>query len=222
MKKATLSNKDKNLFLILGAIIIGAVVVVGVHVPNSEKIASLEDEILRLTPVKEESEMHLTNLETYRADTKAAQDYIQTVIDHYPSRIDEEDFIAWTLRWEEDIDIDIDTIALTQPALLSDFIAKVDVEGVATSTSVATYSQTLNTSVDLTYDQLKDTIKYVYDNHDRMSIENTSITYDAGTGELKTSIVINKYTMNYEGAPYEPEVLPDVPTGTDEIFGDGN
>ena len=71
----------------------------------------------------------------------------------------------------------------------------------------------------LTYPQLKSVISYLYAGKTQTSLNSVAVSFNAETGGLTGTFDIARYYVNYPGAVYTPEPLPEVALGVTDLFG---
>lgn len=81
------------------------------------------------------------------------------------------------------------------------------------------YQKAISLTHSCTAQGLKDIIDYITLNTNKMTIESLSVSYDMTTGVLNGNTAVNVYLLQGTNKPYTPWSIPNVQTGTDNIFG---
>ncbi len=210
---------DLNLLLILAGVLLFAGLYFGVHNQMSVKATELEAEITPLQTKLDGLEEHYNKLPEYEAEVERIAEYTDLQLTMYPAAVLEEDFLVWVLDWEEYIGHEVDSVSFSDaeeiqafPVYFTDGENRTLVDAVAFRSGVSVSSQ-------MTYNQLKEGLDYIYSSQARTSLDTLNVAYDATTGQLVGTYDITKFSLMYPGAVYDPAAMPQTPLGVDEIFG---
>ena len=81
------------------------------------------------------------------------------------------------------------------------------------------YKMPVSLSFTVEYGNMKRCLDYVKDSDKRTSIDTISLTFDSATGNLMGNMDLGMYYLTGTDKVYEAPKLPDVGTGTSNIFG---
>lgn len=239
MKK--ISPKELNLLLILGGVLIFVVLYTYLFTPMQTKTADMKQDIANLEQKIKELEVHSAYAAKYKEKTEEYRNNINEKLAVYPADIKEEDMVAYLLKMENATGIDISSVAFAPAEELTSFqgvvsqTVEIDVgseeeseeleklrqqsqKEVATDMKVFRTGATV--SAEMSYDYLKDTIKYIYRSAAQTTLDSVSVSYSSETNKLNGSLNISRYYITYPEAVYTPEELPPVSIGVNQLFGD--
>ncbi len=208
-----ISKKDAQLLIILAGVLLFVGLYFGVHSTFQTKTTEVQTEIDSLMPELQALREHAANLEMYQEETAEAKEYAKEQLALYPAGIKEEDFLVWLLDFEDNIAQDISTVSFSQPSMMSEFNAYVEVNGQSTFEPVTAYSVSSAISTEFGYDTFKQGLDYIYNSPYRTSLESVSLSYSAETALLAASMNLNKYYITYPSAEYVQSPMPQVPIG---------
>jgi len=120
-----------------------------------------------------------------------------------------------------------DTTAATEDTLDEGADASADTSASAgnaiasAATSIVLYNSP--TSIDFlsSYKGIKDTIRYINEDHDRKSIEGFTLSLNTETGNLQGTIDVNMYALDGTGKEYQAPVVTGVTDGKNQIISGG-
>ncbi|HEX3020845.1 MAG TPA: hypothetical protein VHP81_00440 [Lachnospiraceae bacterium] len=81
------------------------------------------------------------------------------------------------------------------------------------------YQSTVTFEYKASYEGLKAVIDYIYDNTNRMSIGNMTVTFDSDTGDLTGEMSILMYSLAGTGKVYKEPFVDGIDTGNSNMFG---
>ena len=70
-----------------------------------------------------------------------------------------------------------------------------------------------------TLKQVNNTIDWIADNSEKMSVTDISLTYDSATGKLSGNLTVNYFALNGNGRTYVEPDIHDIMIGSKNIFG---
>lgn len=82
----------------------------------------------------------------------------------------------------------------------------------------AGYYATVSMSYQTSYQGLKDIVKYITSQKDRMTIPAITVSYDETTGGLSGVLTVNMYYLTNTGREYEPPTVRGINRGVTDIF----
>lgn len=215
----TISKRDAKLLLILLGIVILLVGYLAFYSKYNDRTDELNAEIKELQTTVQELQVHYNNLDTYYAGMEAAETVIDAELEKYPSAVRYEDQVMYAIGLQKTVGMDVTSIAFSNPAVVSSFQRLSRNGDGVDAAAVTAYEYASTMTCNLTYAQLKGLISYVDKTALRTSLDNVSISFDAETGELTGSAVINQYCVGDGTEPYVPTAVPAVPLGVDDLFG---
>ena len=240
MKK--ISPKELILLLILGGVLIFVILYTYVFTPLGNEVADMKQDIASMEQEIKELEVHSVYATKYQEKTEAYRKNIEEKLSVYPADIKEEDMVAYLLKMEDATGIEISSIAFAQSQELTSFqgIVNQTVEinvgseeeseeleklrqqsqNKEVTTDMKVFRTGATISAELSYDYLKDTIKYIYRSPAQATLDSVSVSYNSETNKLNGTLNISRYYITYPEAVYTPEELPAVSIGVDQLFGD--
>lgn len=212
----TISKRDAKLLLVLLGIVILLVSYLAVYSPYATQTEELESEISALRPQLQELQGYNDNLAAYQAGIQDFSAQMTDEVSHYPSAIRTEDLILYALELRDRTGMDISGISFTDP---EEMTALQILGGDGAFKDATAYRTTMTLSCTLDYDGLKTLADYVASTGDRTALDAVSVSYNAESGALIGSATVDKYYITAGDEDYVPTQVPDVPLGTDDIFG---
>lgn len=172
------------------------------------EMETLASKIETQTVERDRLKVALAELPRLYEEIEQFQIIVENEMLKYPEDILLEGYIMYALGFREDMEVELNGLAFSTPAQVSkmDIMRRIKEEDVLQP--VATYRTTMSFSMDFTYDKLKSYIEYIAADPDRTVVESISIAYNAATGHLTGSTVINKYFI---ATPNYTYVIPDIP-----------
>ncbi len=214
-----ITARNQQLLIILLGVIIFIGLFFGVYSPMADAVRQNHEQIAQLQPRLDTLEEYNRNLTYYQAENQRIWQYIQGEVARYPAYIREEDFLLWLLGLEDFVGYELNMVAFESASLLMEFPCYVAVDGEQLYTDMYAYRAGTQTTGQLTYQQLKDALDYTYSTTEPTAVEMVTLSYDATSGQLSTSISISKLFLQYQEAEYTPVPVPDVPLGVPNPFG---
>jgi len=214
-----ISKRDANLLLILLGILLFVAGYFTVYLPYQNKTEALQAEIAALRPTLSELKGYEEKLDSYKAGIDGMEGKIAAEMERYPTDVRPEDFVVYAIELEEKIELDVTGIQFEDPVLISQFdsIRKNGEQYTVTPLAAYAYAATANCS--LSYEELKDLIRYVNETPLCTKLDNVSVSFDSENGGLTGFFTLDKYFITSGSDPYVPTKVPDVALGTDDLFG---
>ena len=170
-----------------------------------------------------ELEEYYNNLTQYEADIQTMTEQIKEALDEYPADAREEDILMLAVQTQEKNAIGYDSINMELPETVLEVPAEL-----VTSTGIEGYTQAIrfvrkhaiyvNTT---TYADLKNVIGELFDNPNRVAIDNIVYTKNEESGLLEGSINVYLYSVTGTNKEYEAPQMTKYPAGTTDIFKSG-
>lgn len=210
MKKIALSDSEKKLLLVAMALGMLACAYFFGFVKMMDSAKAIEESNVQ-------DQATVTNLENMVAkqpqtvaETQAFKDYIQTVIDKYPSDLKQEKTIWLVQQMEEIVGVDYSSISFSIDNLLMDFTGAEE--------NPTGYYAALSLPYKADYEQFKNLIQYVSEQKDRTTIPLVSVSFDESTGFLNGAVTFRMYYLRNTGKDYEDFPETGIESGLTNIF----
>lgn len=217
MKKLT-GKEISTLLLVFG---VGAVVAshMMVYTPNMDEVELLEVQIAtQQTEVTRLKDLE-AQLPVMEEEISNSQIIVENEMKKYPEEVLVEGFVMFAEDMRNDLEVDIYSVAIAAPTLLSQLEIIRSNENGSVVMPMATYRTSLTMPCDFTYSQLKTMVQYIHSGSYRTVLNSISFAYNASTAQLSGSVDVNKYFVATPNYQYVPTVIPLVPVGTNNPFG---
>ncbi len=218
-----IKRRDLKLIIVLAGIAIFAVLYFFVNNNFITMTQEVKTDISLLAPEVQALRDSQENFETYVSETEKFKQEIQSELNYYPSKVLPEEFLVWSLDWQDSTGVTVSDVSFSPETIVSQFecYAPQIIDGVeqysVVNASVGMVS--LNATAEMTYNQLKNSIDSIYNYGNPTILNSVAVSYDPGTAKLSGTYSISKFFIDYEGAPYNPIDMPNVSLGNEEIFG---
>ena len=228
--KKKMSNRDKMMLFIFGAILIVAAAYFLVFAKMNEKRSALEAENTTLSQEVSKLETMEAQKDSVLEETKQTQLDVADVLSKFPAdvKIESESFNMNQLFYQQGaVDTDTTTGATanaspapkSNPASVAAITSDTPVNDVITAAADYTgYRSTVNVSFTSTYDSLKKVVDFINKSKDRMTISEISATADDEESVLACAMTIDMYAISGTGEVYESPNVSNGNTGVDNIF----
>lgn len=213
-----LSKRDAKLLLILLGIVTFLLSYLLVYNHYIKKQDAVAQQISELTPKLNTLEEYYANLSSYESAIEEARTSTKQELRRYPTEVLTEDQTLYALELEQRLGINVTALTFSDPLQVSEFSGILP-DGSEKPVKMDAYQSTMNVSCEMTYAQLKQMLRYIYDTNDYTSVASLSVSYDAETAKLKGNVDVSKFFIQYEGAEKGVHVMPFVPEGRPNIFG---
>lgn len=174
--------------------------------------ATIQAEIDKYSAVK-------NNIDIYQKGIEDATNKIASVLRNFPSNILTEDAIMLGREMEKN---DESTYVMTTSIgnTLNPYTANSQpADASSTPVTYQLFKKQVSIAYTTSYEGFKDTLDYIYQHKNRMSLDNFSLAYDTSTGLLSGSIIVDMYYVTGTDKAYDEQNLSGVKIGTDNIFG---
>lgn len=245
--KKKMSNRDKMMLFIFGAILIVAAAYFLVFAKMNEKRLALEAENTTLSQEVSKLETMEAQKDSVLEETKQTQLDVADVLSKFPAEVRTEDAIYDLNDMYEsisDVKIQSESFNMNQlfyqqgavgtdatatanaspapksnPASVAAITSDTPVNDVITAAADYTgYRSTVNVSFTSTYDSLKKVVDFINKSKDRMTISEISATADDEENALACAMTIDMYAISGTGEVYESPNVSNGNTGVDNIF----
>ncbi len=214
-----LSKRDQKLILILLGLIVLLLCYMLIYRPTIAETETVQGEISALEPTAAELRECYSQLEVYAAGIEEARAVIAQQLKQYPTDVRAEDLIMYVTALEEDIGMDVTSIAFSGDSVIAVFdgVAE-DENGAAVAKSYSASQLSMTVTCSLSYQALKDMADYIAATPLRTALDSVSLSFSSETGELIGSATIDKYYVSAGDEGYTATDVPDVELGTDDLF----
>lgn len=222
-----ISKRDQKLLLCTGGILIAVLAYLLVFRSFSEKNAVLEDEKVKLSNEVARLELLDVRKETYLETAEELSSLSAEMINQFPSEIREETAIMYAYDMENTSDIHVNSMTINPANLLYTMgqYNTAATDNTTTDTTVVQgvarylYGVTLNLDYTVSYEGFKDIINFIQSDTDKRNVERISLSYDAQTGNLLGTMVVNLFSLQGNDKVYEEPYIPSMPIGNTNPFG---
>lgn len=214
-----ITTKDKKLLLIAGGLILFLAVYMYIFTPLQDETTQMELSIERLERECKELEAQYDDVSTYEQMIEEYRVLNQEIIDMFPVYVKEEDVLVYLMNLQEANGLHLFSIGINNPTPVLEFDGMIQVDGQDKKVHMTGRQVGVSTSTEFSYEEMKTLLNYIYATHSQTTLESMSISYDAGSDMLSSSLTFSKYSLEYDGAVYVPEELPEVEIGKEDPFG---
>jgi hypothetical protein len=215
-----ISKRDTKLLLILFGIVILILSYFTFYLRYSEENEELRYDIDDAY-FKYEQFLALERQLASEGDTlEGFENFILEAQAEYPSDIRAEDLIMYAVELRDNVGIGAGGITFIQPIEIMTVRGLTKNENdIHTFKTRNAFRTGFNMSVNLTYQQLKDLVNYVYNESPQTSIHSISLSYNSATGSLFGNVVINKNFLSPHDIDYVAAHIPAMDMGLPNPFG---
>ncbi|MDD7664376.1 MAG: hypothetical protein PUJ25_02080 [Lachnospiraceae bacterium] len=219
--KMTLQKKDIKLIIVLVGVLVLVIAYFAVFRTYRDKTDDLQSQIDSLQPELQQLREYDDHKQEYLDGIDAYKENAKSIMSSLPSSIWTEDQIMFLSMMEDDLDIEAQSEAFSDPTVLTQFsgtpLSDLDNYNDKVDMTAQKYQTTL--SVNMDYNKFKDFIDYIYDEENMTGLDSVSLSYNAEDADLGISTVINQYSLSYDGAEEETHSVPEVSSGVSDPFG---
>ena len=241
MKKIniTITNREKNLLLILLGIVVVAVSYSFGYQPFKAETENLKKQNIALESQIKALENIEGSREQYVADTGDMRNTMVNTIEKFPADMISEDAILYVRYLEQMTGSYVNTVTIPGKEYIeisapreADVLKSIeDVTGVVAAYGYVDDGSIPDTdhmflakiesevSYSVTYDGFKDMIQDIVGHEARKSVDNVSLVFNENTGNLSGSMTINYFTLSGTGKEYKQPSVTGLSHGIDCIFG---
>ncbi|MDD3347406.1 hypothetical protein [Oscillibacter sp.] len=214
-----ISRNDLKMLLVLAGLVVFLALYFGIFLPFQEKTETVNAAISQLEPQLAELEDYNRDLATYEQGVKDYRRTIKNELAFYPADVKDEDFLVYLLDMEKKIGFTMESVTFDAPGMLLQFPCVVEQDGADEIADLTAYRIGAVMTGQLSYPQLKQCIRYLYESPTRTALDTVSVSYNAETGLLSGSFNISKYYLTWDSAKYMPAALPGSGKGVSDLFG---
>ncbi len=168
----------------------------------------LSDRVRQLTVLEKKQE-------DYKKDIETSLVKMKDITERYGPQNTPEKSLIFLVGLEEYARIEIPSVSFGADTEIFTSSAVPSADGLGVSVSISPLSISYRT----TYEGLKECMDYINRYGERRNVESITASYDATTGNLTGTMVINLYAMSGTGKRYQKPEVSGISIGTDNIFG---
>lgn len=232
-----LTTRERNLLYVFFALVILFGSYQFGYVSFSNKTESLQKENKELTDTYNELLVKVEKKDKYIKETDKLKNMSGLIYDRFPTNMSQEKSIMFLTKLEDYADIKINSITfsevtkfynsdnssdqLAEEALSDEDQVEEEKNLVITDSkdSLVGYKANMTISYEATYKALKNCIKYINENSEKMNVSSLTAAFDSSTGNLTGTIGINTYAISSKLNNFEDIEIPGIEVGKDNIFG---
>lgn len=167
-----------------------------VYMSFSDKTDAVNTEKIRLSQKLEQLKGYQAQAAKYQSGIDEAKASVSGTAGRYFSVVRPEDFIMFANGWEGNLGLIVNSMSFTEPVFVCSIAGVGDVKdnkAPAQALPLSGYkiSSTINTQ--MTYSQMKQALENIAAQKDVTSLESLNISYDATTGLILGSFIVDKY-----------------------------
>lgn len=203
-------SEQKFLLYVLGVAIL-VIVYVAVFLKVQDKNASLERERNELQSKVNQLEAWDANKETYQKQTATMEKELATLYAGFPADVKEETAIMYARELETLAGLQVSSVSILGQNLLY----------TSGSGERQKFLYGTNLTLDYTgiYGGIKTAVEHIQSDAKKKNVESISLSYDSSTSNLLGTMTVNCYSIAGTDEVYTKPVIPTMPIGTDNIFG---
>lgn len=219
MKKIT-AKQVMTYVLLLGLLLFIGVYFL-VYQKDLEQAETIRSSNAALQVRVDELKTYYDNMKFYQEEIVRMDAQVTEWMDEFPVDVKEEDIIVLAIDTERNAAIGYSNINIQGREALATISADtVKAAQMEQYTDEITLMQRKTSYVNITdYTNLKNCIKTINDQDDRMTISNISYSSNQETGEIEGTIEVTFYAAYGTGKEYVPQVLPAYESGLYNLFG---
>lgn len=241
-KPTALSNvteRDKKLLFLLGAILILAVSYFFVFSPNQKKADEVKAENREFSAYVVELDEKIAHEEEKKSEILTFNNNRDAILEKFPSGMTHEKAIAILAELEDETDIfssqvtlAVNNIFFNQTEAVQAGTVQIETEDVASTSSVAVegvsteeypalmgYKTTLTIAFTCTDAELTAALDFINGYSDKMSVETITVGYDETSGNLTGTMNLCMFSVDSSKNEYKAPENKDVKLGVANIFG---
>lgn len=173
-----------------------------------EKNEALNERVNQLTILEKKKD-------SYKKDIEASLAKIVDITEKYGPSYTPEKSLIFLVGLEKYAKVEIPSVSFGATAEIYTSTSVLPTNGMGLSVFTSPLSITYRT----TYEGLKECMDYINHHEERMNVESITASYDATTGNLTGTMVINLYAMSGTDKQYQKPEVAGISIGTDNIFG---
>ncbi len=213
-----ISDRDKKIILIILIAVVIALPYLFVIKPYVQKQEDVQSEIDKLQVRYDELKALDDQREFYLSEIDRFTVSREEIIAKYAPGIRQENTIMFLRNLEFDVPVTMTSMSFTSDKVtpISEGVAQEDGTVVGSMNAIA---NSTSVSYECEYEDIKEFLKRILSNKERMVISNISIDYDSKTALVDGSFIIEQYAITGDDRILPPANIPAVPHGNESIFG---
>ena len=236
---SNVSERDKILLFILGAILVLAIAYFGVFSPNLKKADTIKEQNKELSSYVVELDNKIAHEDEKKQEIITFNNNREDILKKFPSVMTHEKAIAILADLEDQTDIfssqvtlAVNNLFFNQEEVQQAGTANIQKEDISSRSSVAVqgvsqetypslmgYKTTLTLAFTCTDSELTKALDYINGYDDKMSVETITVGYDETSGNLAGTMNLCMYSLDGSDNKYEAPENKDVKLGVANIFG---
>lgn len=218
MKKS--ASKQIAIYVALFGVLALVVVYFLVYKAYMDKAEQITASNVALSVRVNELKEYYDELDFYNGEIEMMQNQIYTWFDEFPADVLEEDILVLALDTEEVAWIDYSSISMgTKEALKVIPLETVTAAGMEELQQEIIFAQRTTSYVNsVDYENLKDVVKEINSQDDRLNISNITYGRNTETGLLEGTIEVTFYSLIGTGKEYVPQKLENYESGLEDLF----
>ena len=228
-----MKKSDKSIILMLIGILLAAASYFFVYQKLTEQTEIMVAENAQLRQEVEYLQELADNKQQYIDDTASMQAKIEEIKAQFPAQYLPEDDILYMINTEDTHDALARTISMSPTTVIEVEAPAQEVVAETTETEDGTteiteeataapaimlYRTPVTVTVLSSYNSMKDILKQINTDDNRKSVDTLSVSFDAQTGELLSTIAMSMYSLTGTEAEYTTPKVDGVTYGTQDIF----
>ena len=237
---SNVSERDKKLLFLFGAILIIAASYFFVFRPNNEKAEETKVKNAELEVYIQELDVKISQEETKKAEIVTYNDDRVQILDRFFGGMTHEKAIKILADLQKETGLEDSQVSLAinniyfsqEEAMKSGLIARENVQSMSSIAVVGTptqtyapltgYKSTLTLEFACSDQELTDVIDFINEYDEKMAIDDITVGFDSSTGKLTGTLAFSLYSATNIEKEYEAPVIDDVRLGVSNIFGAKN
>ena len=213
-----LSDRDLKLLVILLIAVVIACPILFVLRPYNTKIEDVENHISQLKERQAFLAKLNENRQFYNDSIALLTEERGKIVERYAMDLRDENNVIFLANTERQIPIAMRTLSFSygEPTVISEATVDSDgnvVEGLSALTGASTVEYVTS------YESLKDFLKYILDNPNKMVVTSISADQSDADGSISGVFVLYQYAITGEGRELPPAKIPAMDHGVDNMFG---
>lgn len=217
------SEKDKKILYVLASLGIFIISYFLIYIPLVEKSEIINDDIIKLERRFDDMNKKYKDRSNYIASAQTYKKEAAVILDGYKTGFSQPDSIMFVNELENSNDIWLRQVGLTDTVPLYSF-GKITSSNPQLSgkkvynTNMIGYKTNITLTYEVSYENLKEFLKFLNTYESKCSIENITMNYNANSSTVNGNMTISEYTITGENREYLPKAIKSKKLGTDNIF----
>ncbi|MGN0485213.1 MAG: hypothetical protein ACI4HI_16850 [Lachnospiraceae bacterium] len=201
-----LSVRDKKLLFVFVGIVVLLLCYTQVFLTTKEENATLETEIAQLQQEKAGLDEMYAKMDVYLAEQKDMEEEIKGILSRYPAEIRREDAIAYAKKMDEENQIPISLISMSDPVLVQSLQEN------------NLYMLPVTYSFTGKYEDIKKVIGRIQKDKNKRTVTDLTLSYNEENGDLAGTMNVNLYYLDNTGKKYKEPQTSGTSQGKNNLF----